>query len=249
MKIERHAVHAVALAGRLRTVVENVAEMAAAAAAMNFGARHEKTAVGVGFDRLVERRRKARPSGATVELGVRREKRLTATGAVIDPGAVLLIEGARSGTFGAVLPQHPVLRRRELTPPLLLAERNRKGFPRGMTATAQAAEKTLCHALPFGVDVQPIEYRLDRASREGPERKRVQEFSAPARLRRGSDAAIPPSSGRSNTRRRKSARHRRCASVALRGARFPQRQRRAGEREAVPLPKSCARWSSSPGSS
>src|ERR1700731_392665 len=170
MKIERHAVHAVALSSRLRTVVEHVAEVAAAAAAMNFGSRHEEAAVGLGFDRPVERRRKARPAGAAVELGVRRKHRLTATGAVIDPGVILLIEGARSGTFGAVLPQHPVLRRGQLAPPLPLAKRNRKGFPRGMTATAQAAEKPFCHALPFGVDVQPIEYRIDRASREGPER-------------------------------------------------------------------------------
>src|SRR5437868_1274208 len=100
MKIERHAVHAVALSGRLRTVVENVAEVAAAAAAMNFGSCHEKAAVALGFDRLVERRPKAWPAGATVELSVRRKQRLTATGAVIDPSAVLLIEGARSGTFG-----------------------------------------------------------------------------------------------------------------------------------------------------
>src|SRR5271155_1039220 len=223
--------------------------MAAAAAAMNFGPRHEEAAVGLGFDRVVERRPKARPAGATVELGIRREKRLAATGAVKDPGAVLLIERARSGPFGAVLPQHPILRRRQLAPPLLLAQRNRKRFPRRMSATAQAAEKTLCHALPFGLEIQPIEYRVARVTREGAGSKRRRELSARARLRRGWDAAIPPSSGRSNTIRRRSVRHRRCASAAPRGARFPQRQRRAGEREAVPLPISCARWSSSPGSS
>ena len=100
--------------------------MAAAAAAMDFGSRHEEAAVGRGVDRLVERRPKARPSGVTVELGVRREKRLTAPGAVIDPGAVLLVKRARSGAFGAVLPQYTVLRRRQLAPPLLLAQRNRK---------------------------------------------------------------------------------------------------------------------------
>ena len=57
-----------------------MAEMAAAAAAMNFGSRHKKAAVGLGFDGLFERCPKAWPAGATVELGVRREKRLTATG-------------------------------------------------------------------------------------------------------------------------------------------------------------------------
>src|SRR5437763_15656370 len=103
-----------------------MAEVAAAAAAMNFGSRHEKAAVGLGFDRLVERRPKARPAGAAVELGVRRKQRLPAPGAVIDPGAVLLIERAGSGTLRAVLPQHAVLRRRQLTPPVLFAQRNRK---------------------------------------------------------------------------------------------------------------------------
>src|SRR5205807_4936607 len=143
----------------------NVAEMAAAAAAVNFGPGHEETAVGVGFDRLAERRPKARPAGAAVEFGVRRKERLSAPGAVIDSGAVLLIEGARSGAFGAVLPQHPVLRRRQFTPPLLLAQRNRKRLPRRMSAAAQAAEKTLCHALPFVLEVQAMEYRIARASR------------------------------------------------------------------------------------
>src|SRR5437764_961730 len=159
--------------------------MATAAAAMDFGSRHEKAAVGLGFDRVVERRPKARPAGAAVEFGVRRKERLSAPGAVIDPGAVLLIEGARSGAFGAVLPQYPVLRRRQLTPPLLLAQRNRKRLPRRMSAAAQAAEKTLCHALPFGLELQPTEYRIARASREGAGRETRAELSAPARLRRG----------------------------------------------------------------
>ena len=47
-ELQRHAVHAVAQAGRLRAVVEHMAEMAAAAAAMHLGARHEERAVGRG---------------------------------------------------------------------------------------------------------------------------------------------------------------------------------------------------------
>src|SRR5437764_11600043 len=121
--------------------------MATAAAAMDFGSRHEKAAVGLGFDRVVERRPKARPTGAAVELGVRGKERLAAPRAVIDPGAVLLIEGTRSGAFGAVLPQYPVLRCRQLTPPLLLAQGNRKCLPRLMAAAAQPAETTFCRAL------------------------------------------------------------------------------------------------------
>ena len=40
LELQRHAVHAVALAGGLRAVVEHVAEMAAAILAMHFHARH-----------------------------------------------------------------------------------------------------------------------------------------------------------------------------------------------------------------
>src|ERR1700722_12658864 len=45
MKYHCKAVHAVAQAGRLRTIAEDVAEMAAAAAAVNFGAQHPQGAV------------------------------------------------------------------------------------------------------------------------------------------------------------------------------------------------------------
>ena len=55
LKLERGPVHAIALPGRLRAVVEDMAEVAAAAIAMHFGASHEKTAVSLRFDCLVER--------------------------------------------------------------------------------------------------------------------------------------------------------------------------------------------------
>ena len=45
LEIHRHAVDAVAQAGRRRAVVEDVAEMAAAAAAMHLGAHHAVAAV------------------------------------------------------------------------------------------------------------------------------------------------------------------------------------------------------------
>jgi hypothetical protein len=50
MKLQREAVHAVAQAGRLRSVVEDVTEMTAAAAAVNFGAQHAEGAVFVLAD-------------------------------------------------------------------------------------------------------------------------------------------------------------------------------------------------------
>ena len=111
MKIERDAVHAIAQPGRLRSVVEDMAEMAAAALAMHLGASHEKAAVALGFDRVFKRLVKARPAGAAVEFGRGLEQRLAAPGAMIDARIVVLVERAGAGALGAVLTQNPVLLR------------------------------------------------------------------------------------------------------------------------------------------
>src|SRR5262249_28297679 len=110
MKVECRSVHAIALPGGLRTVVKNVAEMAATIAAMHLGAGHKQTTVGLRLNRLFDRRRKTRPTGSAVELCIGGEQRLTAAGTVVDALAVLLVERARTGTSGAVLAQHPILR-------------------------------------------------------------------------------------------------------------------------------------------
>src|SRR5712672_3213173 len=67
MEDQRKSVHAVAQAGRLRPVVEDVTEMAAAAAAVNFGAQHPKGAVLGLADGVLERLIEARPAGAAFE--------------------------------------------------------------------------------------------------------------------------------------------------------------------------------------
>ena len=117
MKHQRKTVDAVAQAGRLRPVVEDVAEMAAAAAAMNFGAQHAEGAVlgladGV-FERLVE----ARPAGAALEFGLGGEQRQVAAGAGEDALAVLLQQRARARALGALLAQDFILLRRQLRAP------------------------------------------------------------------------------------------------------------------------------------
>src|SRR5215472_684090 len=94
MKVEGGTVHAVTQSAGLRTVVEDVAEMAAASAAVHFGAAHEETSVGLSLDRTVDRRREAGPTGSAVELGGRGEQRLAAAGTVIDTLAVFLVERA-----------------------------------------------------------------------------------------------------------------------------------------------------------
>src|ERR1700722_19518701 len=118
MKHQRKTAHAVAQAGRLRPVVEDVAEMAAAAAAVNFSAQHPEGAVFGLADGVVERLVKTRPAGAAFELGLRGEQRQVAAGAGEDALAMLLEQRARSRTLGALLAQDLVLLRRQLCAPL-----------------------------------------------------------------------------------------------------------------------------------
>ena len=87
-EFHRHAVDAVAQAGRRRAVVEHVAEMAAAAAAMHLVARHAMAGVGVALDRARQRIVEARPAGAALEFLLGDEQRLVAGRA--DKGAVPL---------------------------------------------------------------------------------------------------------------------------------------------------------------
>jgi hypothetical protein len=88
---------------------------------MDLGTGHKKAAVGFGFDRVIKRRPKARPAGPAIKLGIRSEKRLAATGTVVDALTILFVERARTGAFGAVLSQNPILRGRQFTPPLVVA--------------------------------------------------------------------------------------------------------------------------------
>src|SRR3546814_3225598 len=56
---ERRAVHAIALAGRFRPVVEDMPQMPAAAPAMHLGARIAELVVGCDRDRAFQRRPEA----------------------------------------------------------------------------------------------------------------------------------------------------------------------------------------------
>src|SRR5262249_54348926 len=120
-EFERDAVHAVALAGRLRAVVEDVAEMSAAAAAVHLGARNDHAVIVRRTHGALDRRVEARPAGTAVEFGLRLVERQVAGGALEHAGAMLVVERARERTFRAVLAQHLELRRREQAAPLVLA--------------------------------------------------------------------------------------------------------------------------------
>src|SRR5258706_11031372 len=117
MEDQRKAVHAVAQAGRLRPVIKDMTEMAAAAAAVNFGPQHPKGAVFGLADGVVERLIKTRPAGAALEFRVRGEQWQVAAGAGEDALAVLLEQRARSRTLGALLAQDLILLRCQLGAP------------------------------------------------------------------------------------------------------------------------------------
>src|SRR5437588_683216 len=75
LEVQGQRVDAVALAGRLRTVVEYVPQVRLARRAEDLGAAHEQAVVGLGIHRVVlGRRREAGPAGARVELGLRGEQ-------------------------------------------------------------------------------------------------------------------------------------------------------------------------------
>src|SRR5205823_1378982 len=118
-----------------------MAEMAAAAAAMDLGAHHAIAAVGRGFDRALDRIVEARPAGAALELRLRHEQRLVAPGAHEGALALLEVQGATSGRFGPVPAHHVVLLRGEQAPPLLVAagDLELSGFHRLVPLVASAS--------------------------------------------------------------------------------------------------------------
>src|SRR5262249_1162332 len=98
-------------------VLEHVAEVAAAAAAVHLGAAH---AVAVVLRRLHRARLRiveARPAGAAVELALGAKQRLAAAGAAEGAGALLVVERPAARRFGAVAAQPVVLLGREQLAP------------------------------------------------------------------------------------------------------------------------------------
>src|SRR5271155_5314270 len=101
VELKRKTVHAVAQAGRLRTVVENVAEMTAATAAMNFGAQHTEGAILMLPHGILQRLPEARPSSAAFVFRLRGEQRQVAAGTGKGAFAVLLEQRAGVRALGA----------------------------------------------------------------------------------------------------------------------------------------------------
>ena len=85
---QRRAVLAMAQSGGLRAIVEDMAEMPAAAAAMHFGAGIAQLVVGGFADGVFERLVEAGPAGARVILGRRIKQRQVAALAGKDASAL-----------------------------------------------------------------------------------------------------------------------------------------------------------------
>src|SRR5207244_4993943 len=101
-EIHRDAVDAIALVRRRRAVREDVAEMAAAAAAMHLGAGHAVGAVDGLLDRAGFRVIEARPPRAALEFRFRDEQLLPAARTGEMSGALLEVQRAASRPLGAV---------------------------------------------------------------------------------------------------------------------------------------------------
>src|ERR1051325_4346758 len=92
LKVHRHPVDAVAEMGRRGAVFKYMAEMTAAAAAVDLGTDHAVTLVARALDRAGLGIVEARPAGAALELGLGDEQLLPAAGAVERAGALFVIQ-------------------------------------------------------------------------------------------------------------------------------------------------------------
>src|SRR5260221_4433129 len=146
---QRPPVVAVAQAGRLGAVVEDVAVMPAAAHAVVFGALHEELAVGRGPEYAGYRSEKAGPSGAAVEFHRRGEKREAAPRADEHTRALFAVERARPGALGAFVAQHVVGRGRQPLLPFGVRELERLGARFDVRAICQRGFPVLLKVCPF----------------------------------------------------------------------------------------------------
>jgi hypothetical protein len=120
LKAEYHAINAVPEPRWRRPIFENMAQMPATLAAVDFRANHPETAVRRGFDRAFEWGEKAGPAGSTLELALSLEERLAAADAPERARPMLIKKRARPGRLGRMATQHRVLLRCQYAPPLLI---------------------------------------------------------------------------------------------------------------------------------
>src|SRR5262249_24722252 len=123
-KIHRNAIDAIAPMRRRRAIGKDMAEMAAATAAMHFAAHHAKDFVLRGLNRAFDRIIKTRPAGSAFELPRRRKEPLSASGADENARTPFVIKRAASRRLRAMRAHDAILLRGEKAAPLLVGMRH-----------------------------------------------------------------------------------------------------------------------------
>ena len=118
LQFQRRRIDAVAQSGRLRAIVEHMAQMRPAIRAQYLGAAQEQTAV-LGSGDLFRRHRlpETRPAAARIELGRRVKQRCAAAHAAVGARLVTIVIRAGERRFGPFLPTNSILFRGELRAP------------------------------------------------------------------------------------------------------------------------------------
>jgi len=124
-KVHRNAVNAIAQMCGRGAVVEDVAKVTPAAAAVHLGANHPVAPVLGGFDRTLHRIVEARPASPTLEFPVGHEQRLTTSDTHKRAGTFLMIERTASRGLRGVCPHDVVLLRCQKVTPLSFGMRHR----------------------------------------------------------------------------------------------------------------------------
>jgi len=139
-----------ALAGRFRTVREDMAEMSAAIGAVHFGSGIAQLEIRRGADRAGQRLPETRPARAGIEFRFRTVERVVATSAGEGPRPVLVVQWGRIGALGRRIAQDVELAPGQLLAPLRLGQFDRKALG-------------LCPARPAGGECGKAGGRADPA--------------------------------------------------------------------------------------
>ena len=121
LKNQRLTVVTVPLSGRGWPIIENVSVVATADSAMIFDARPYEFVIFFCIKNAGQGVEEAGPSGPAVVFLVRREKRRTAAGALVNPFSLVRVQWTRKGTFGAVFSQDTILLRCQPLTPLFFS--------------------------------------------------------------------------------------------------------------------------------
>ena len=129
LKGHGNPVHAVAQTCYLGAIVKYVAEMPAAAAAMDLYADHaERSVPRRTYNLFIQWRPETWPAGAALELGLGRKQAVIAAGAGEDARAMLIEERARKRPLSGTLPQYRILVRLQQFAPFFIGVRHREWF-------------------------------------------------------------------------------------------------------------------------